>query len=194
VGKKKKSTGKFRKFLWAVFGVIALSAIVTGYTFYQKIYAPNVNFTNGQYLYVPTGSTYQQLLNLLKERNIVHSIEHFDWVSQKMNLPANVHAGRYRLEKNMSNYELVGLLRSGKQEPVRFVINKFRLKEDLAGFVSSQLEADSLALITYLNNKSKLEQYDVDPQTADDPVHSKYLRDLLEHECRRVPAAHEKRI
>ena len=66
----------------------------------------------------------------------------------------------------MSNYDLVKLLRSGKQEPVKLVIIKFRLKEDLAGFVSEKLEADSATLITSLNDDVYLRSFDFNQQNA----------------------------
>ncbi len=84
----------------------------------------------------------------------------------KMNLSAHVHAGRYKLEPRMNNYDLVKLLRSGKQAPVKLVINKFRLKEDLAGFIGSKLEADSAVLLISMNDKNYLKDFGVTPETS----------------------------
>ena len=61
----------------------------------------------------------------------------------------------------MSNYALAKVLRSGKQEPVKLVINKFRLKEDLVSFVSHKLEADSLTLITALDDSIYLRRFNL---------------------------------
>jgi UPF0755 protein len=78
-----------------------------------------------------------------------------------MNLQNNIHAGKYRIENRMSNYALAKVLRSGKQEPVKLVINKFRLKEDLVSFVSHKLETDSLTLITALNDSIYLRRFNL---------------------------------
>jgi UPF0755 protein len=55
------------------------------------------------------------------------------------------------------------LLRSGEQEPVKLVINRFRLKEDLVSFISNKLEVDSATLITSLNDSVYLRSYDLKP-------------------------------
>jgi UPF0755 protein len=46
------------------------------------------------------------------------------------------------------------------------VINKFRVKEDLAAFVSHRLEADSATLMNSLNDDVYLRPYDLDSQTC----------------------------
>lgn len=165
--KKKKTTGKIRKFIIAFLGIVVLFTFILGYSFYHRIYAPNVDYGGDkQFMYVPTGTDYAQLLAIIAEKKIVRNIESFNWVAARMSLPENIHAGRYRLSPGMSNYELVKNLRSGKQEPVNLVINKFRLKQDLAGFVSHKLEADSTTLLLSLNDAPYLREFELTPETA----------------------------
>jgi len=131
------------------------------------IYAPSVHYADDdRYLYVPTGSDFNQLLTILSDKKIVHNIEDFHWVAIQMKLSDHVYAGRYRLERGMSNYDLVKLLRSGKQEPVKLVINKFRLKEDFAGFISHKLEVDSTALINLLDDDEHMQPFGFDSQNS----------------------------
>jgi UPF0755 protein len=165
--KKGKMVPAWKKFLIAFVGVIALSALIIAFNFYNRVYAPSVSVNKEEpYLYIPTGSTYDNLLAILQQNQVVHSIEDFDWVAKWMNLQNNVHAGKYRLENRMSNYKLAYLLRSGNQEAVKLVIVKFRLKEEVAGFVSNKLEADSLKLITALNDSVYLRQFDLKTEEA----------------------------
>lgn len=141
--------------------------LLIGYRFYHRIYAPNLSHeTGGEYLYVPTGCDYDQLLVILTDQEVVRNMEAFAWVAMQMNLPGHINPGRYRLEKNMNNYELVKRIRGGLQEPVRLVINKFRRKADLAGFVGRKLEADSLDLLRLLNDVSAMEQYGLNPENS----------------------------
>jgi UPF0755 protein len=42
----------------------------------------------------------------------------------------------------MNNNNLINLLKSGRQEPVKLVFNNVRTKYQLAGKISKQLEAD----------------------------------------------------
>jgi UPF0755 protein len=147
--------------------VIVLFILIIGYSFYHKVYGPNVEYSGeNKYLYIPTGTDYEQLVALLANRKIIRNIEAFQWVAVQMNFPGNVHPGKYRLIPRMSNYELIKLLRSGKQEPVNLVINKFRLKEDMAGFVSEKLEADSATLVMALNDAAYLRSFGFSPATS----------------------------
>jgi UPF0755 protein len=165
--KKKKSISGGRKFLIAFGSIVLLSILIISFNFGLKIYAPSVSVNPKEpYLYIPTGSNYNHLLAIIQKRHLVHSIENFDWVARQMNLQKNVHAGKYRIENRMSNYALAKLLRSGIQEPVKLVLNKFRLKTELAGFVSHKLEADSLTLIAALDDSIYLRRFDLTPGGA----------------------------
>ncbi len=54
----------------------------------------------------------------------------------------------------MSNTQLVNRLRSGEQAPVSLIFNSIRTKQQLAGRIGKQLEADSVALLKLLNDKA----------------------------------------
>jgi UPF0755 protein len=168
VARKKKGRGlKIKKFLIALAGIVLLFIIALGGNFYLKIYAPSISVNkNDPYVYIPTGSNYDELLVILQDRHTVHSIENFDWVARRMNLQNNIHPGKYRINSGMSNYALSQLLRSGKQEPVKLLINKFRLKEDLCGFISHKLEADSVTLIISLDDSLYLRRFGLKPVEA----------------------------
>ena len=171
MGKKQKerqtrATFLSKIFLWLA-GVALLAGFATAYYFYLNIYAPSVNIKpDDPYIYIHSRSNYNDLLASLQQENTVRSVTSFDRVARKMNLPNNIHPGKYRLENGMSNYALVSLLRSGKQEPVKLVLNKFRLKEDLAAFISQKLETDSLTLITALNDAAYLKRFSVTAEEA----------------------------
>ncbi|WP_316929772.1 endolytic transglycosylase MltG [Sphingobacterium sp. T2] len=59
----------------------------------------------------------------------------------------------------MSNRRLIGNLRGGYQEPVKLQFANIRLKEDFAGFLGRNFEADSLQFISILNNEAIAEKY-----------------------------------
>jgi len=165
--KKSKSPAKWKKFIIAAGVILAAFTLSMGYGFYLKVYAPSVNVPQAdKHLYIPTGTDYDQLITMLSDKKMVRSIEDFKWVANQMDLPDHVHPGRYKLEKNMSNRALVTLLRSGKQDPVKLVINKLRLKEDLAGFVSRNLEVDSADLIYSLDDDTYLQQFGIDAENS----------------------------
>jgi len=147
--------------------IIILAAILaTAVYFYQKINAPKVQLPEDGFLYVPTGTNYEELVAVLEDQKFISDKASFEWIAKQKNLPNNVRPGRYEVKRNMSIKSLVSMLRNGEQKPLNVVINKFRLKEELAGFISQKLEIDSLALLIGLNDEVYLRTYGITPETS----------------------------
>jgi UPF0755 protein len=66
----------------------------------------------------------------------------------------------------MNNYDLVKLIYSGNQTPVRLVINKRRTKNEFVSFISSKLEIDSTLLSQMLEDEVFLRQFDFTPDNV----------------------------
>lgn len=128
---------------------------------------PNTrSFGDKKYFYIPTGSSYKDVLKGLQEQDIVRSSATFNLVARRLDYPARVKAGRYEIKKGMGNLEIVRVLRSGRQSPVKLVINKLRLKQDFIRLVSTHLEADSVALKAILEDAVYLRQFGLDTNTV----------------------------
>ncbi len=141
-------------FLVLIFIVIAY----WGYKVYSNYFGPNVSDTE-EYLYVPTGSTFEELMETIQDKNILLDTSSFRWVANKYDYPQNLKAGKYALKPGMNNKDLVIKLRSGIQEPVKFRFQNLRLKGDFAKHVSTLLEPDSNSIINLMNNDSLAAQY-----------------------------------
>ena len=154
--------------LLVFFLLLLLMAGVFGIILYGYFFKPNVTLNNQKYdyLYIPTGSRFEDVFNILKKNKFLTTGSTFEWVSKRKNYPEKVRPGKYRIRDGMSNNELVNLLRSGRQEPVRVTFLNIRRKEDLAGRISRQIEADSLSLIRLLKDGSFLNQYGVTTDNA----------------------------
>tara|TARA_Y100000385_G_scaffold111280_2_gene115513 strand:+ start:724 stop:1743 length:1020 start_codon:yes stop_codon:yes gene_type:complete len=114
--------------------------------------------------YLPTGSTYESLLNTLKKEELINNEWFFLVLAEKMNLKNNVYPGYYLIEEGTSNYELIAILRGGMQTPVKLVINNINFKQDLAAIIASQIEQDSLSIYTFLFDEERIAEmgYDMD--------------------------------
>jgi UPF0755 protein len=168
VGKKKKKS-KFSiiiKVIISLFLLLLIIGGIIGYSYYQKIYSPNVKLKdNKAYLFIPTGSNFDDLVSILNKEKLVVDISSFEWLAEIKNFKEHVKPGKYKISNNMSNNELVNLLRSGKQEPVKLVIRGFRIKEELAGKVGANLEADSTSMMELLESRAFAEKYGFNPNT-----------------------------
>jgi len=155
------------KIILSVFIILSLFLLVLLYRSYNRIYRPNVILKGAEtaYIYIPTGSTLEDVINILYENNYIINRNSFEWLAEKKNYRIHVFPGRYKISNNMSNNKLLDLLRSGKQEPVKLVFNNIRTKEQLAGKISKQIEADSVSIMRLLNDPIFTEKYDLTTKT-----------------------------
>lgn len=145
--------------------LLALAAVGVYGTF--KVFGPNTaGFSKGEFLFIRTGASYSDVRKTLEEEGFVKDMKAFDFVAKRANYPAMIKAGKYRIKKGMSNYDIIRTLRSGRQEPVKLIINKLRTKQDLITLISRNLEADSNVLRQMLNDNVFLGQFGLDSNTA----------------------------
>jgi UPF0755 protein len=156
---------KRKKSSWTLFLLLIITAI--GVFGLYLIFGPNTGaFTQDEYLYVRTGATYDEVTTSLEKSGLVGDMAAFKLVATAMKLPENIHAGRYRIKKNMSSFKIVRMLRSGMQAPVKLVINRLRTKTDLVRLIATNLEADSFTLRTLLSSPTYLAELGLDTGTA----------------------------
>lgn len=157
----RKFNKKIRLLLIFIFvGIIAAS--IYGYSVYQDIFKSNV--LKDTYVFVPTGSDFSDLTDSLISLNAIKNINSFKKTAVLKKFK-DVHPGRYKLLKGMTNNSLVNMLRAGKQSPVKLTFNNIRTLEELTSKVSKFIEADSMELIELLKNTSFIDDYDFNDKT-----------------------------
>lgn len=129
-----------------------------GYRGYMIYFSPNVT-DEKEYLYIPTGSNFDDVMQNVQENRILFDTGSFRWLAEKNGYPKNIKAGKYALKAGMNNKELVYNLRAGLQEPVKFRFQNIRLKEDFAKHVSTLLETDSSTIMKLMSSDSLASQY-----------------------------------
>jgi UPF0755 protein len=105
-------------------------------------------------LYLPTGSTYEQVLDSINSGISIRNPGIFKMFAEKKRYPSNIKPGRYAIKGNLSYLQLLNMLRSGHQSPVNVTFNNIRTLNDLAGKVGNQIEADSADIIRFLIDSS----------------------------------------
>ncbi len=135
----------FKKILKYGSVIIITILLVIGIKFYLEIFTDNTKFKEEElYVYIPTDSNYEQVKEIIKP--YVKNIENFESIAEKRNYPQNVKAGKFLFKKGMSSFALLSSLR--KNVPVRLAFNNQERLENFVQRVSSQIEPDSLKLIT----------------------------------------------
>lgn len=163
---KKKRKSRFARSVIVTLFILIILASLVGYQLYKVILKPNTWVRDKQpaFLYVPTGSDFEDLKELLYENGLIINRLNFEWLAKRKNLPNNVHSGKYTIKNGMSNDELINLLRSGNQTPVKLVFNNIRTKQDFAQRISSEIEPDSADIIRLLDDEAYLSIFGFDPE------------------------------
>ncbi|HOY40132.1 MAG TPA: endolytic transglycosylase MltG [Bacteroidales bacterium] len=150
----KKKTRKIGLIILVFFLLILVAGGFTAYHFYKYIYAPNVvEGAAPHFLKIPSGSGFDDVVEILSNEGLIIDTNSFIWVAEKKAYPERVKPGCYQLNPGMNNNELVNLLRSGKQSPVKLTFNNLRSLEQLAGKAGEVFEEDSAYIAQYLANK-----------------------------------------
>ncbi len=164
---RKKITRR-KKILAVGLLLLFMAGAIASFLAYTIVFQPNLDLEGRKYVhfYIPTGSSFQDVRDQLQSDGLIRNMRSFTFLAERKNYPNRVMPGRYRLHQRMGNNELINLLRSGNQDPVMVTFNNIRTKEQLAGSLGSQLEADSLSILRLLNDSALLESYGKNPHTA----------------------------
>ena len=139
---------KKRTYIFASF--LLLSGIL-GYNYYQKIFGKAI--IRETVLFVYSSDTLLDIKNKISEFSSKNDA--FLMVAGKKDF-TKPRSGRYLLKEDMSNNDLINLLRSGNQAPIRLSFNNQDTLEKLAGRVAQQLETDSISLLNSFTDSTFL--------------------------------------
>lgn len=156
--RRKRRMSRFSKVVIYTLLILITLSVIVGYQLYKAILKPNVwvRDEKSATLYIPTGSTYDDLKTALYEKGIIINRLTFEWLAKRKNLESNIHPGKYLISDGMTNIELINLLRSGKQTPVELTFNNIRTREILAQRIALDIEPDSTKIIELLEDSAYL--------------------------------------
>jgi UPF0755 protein len=151
-----------------LFSLVLVAGAVIAFLFWRAVYQNNINLEPGQtaYLYVTTGSDFDDLKKNIESSGLLKNQNTFLWLAIRKNLPNHVYPGRYEIPAGMNNDELINMLRSGAQKPLNVIFNSLRTVDQMAGVVAKQIEADSTAIAEFVKSKSFEKKYGFDEQKA----------------------------
>lgn len=148
--------------------VILVISVITAFYVYDAIFRSNVNASAGEQtsIFIPTGSGFEEVKTILYSKGLIINHSSFEWLAYRKNYPGLIKPGHYVVATGMSNDELINMLRSGNQTPVRVTFNNIRTKQELAGRIGKQLEADSSSLFRLLSDPEYLDGFGLTNATA----------------------------
>ncbi|HMG68125.1 MAG TPA: endolytic transglycosylase MltG [Chitinophagaceae bacterium] len=149
---------------WIRFIAFALLIIVLFSAW--KIFGPSIAQPEGKFFFVKTGSIYSEVTSDLANEKIIKGTSWFKLVAKALKYNV-IKPGKYEIKKGMSLFNLVRMLKNGRQTPVDLVIIKFRTKEEFSHRIGKEFETDSTQMMNFLNNRDSLNHYGLDTSTWD---------------------------
>lgn len=140
-----------KKIIYAGISIVIAICAIFGYNYYNKIFGEAI--TKKIELYVKSSDSLNDIKNNIADYSNYPNA--FLLVSAQKNF-SKPKSGRYILKKGMSNNDIVNLLRSGNQTPIKVSFNNQDTLEKLAGRIAQQLETDSISLLNIFKNKEFL--------------------------------------
>lgn len=131
---------------------------------YQMLFSPNFLINQPDKMIIIEDNTdFKTLTNQLIEDTLLNDIISFSFLSKLMKYSENVKEGNYKVKMNMSNYDLISMLRSGNQTPINITFSYSRKINDLAQNISQKLKISEKELMDYII-KNGLSNYGFDSQ------------------------------
>lgn len=154
-----------------VLGTIGLVALVVGLGIAWKIYylvkGPATAFSAKDRIVMITEiDALERLADQLIEDSIIVSKDDFLRVAAlKQITTLSVKPGRYRFKNGTDLNRILNKLRAGDQEPVQLTFTGYRTAAEIAGRVSEQIAADSLDILSLMQNDSLAQVHGFTPET-----------------------------
>jgi len=133
-----------KKFKTIVIGIVGICLLLSAVV-YLKYFTDNTKaITKEFYIKIPTGSKYEEVKKIIAP--YVKKMSDFECMASLRSYEKNIKPGRFLFKKGMSSYSLVASLR--KNVPVKIAFNNQERLENVAQRIGSEIEADSLKLMT----------------------------------------------
>lgn len=149
--------------------VLLLGLVVGAYAYYELMAKPVVPADwqeKSDYLEVPSGATYEQVMDSLRAKGVVVNRSFFDPLAERMSFrKEQMRAGRFPLKPGMSTLELIRHLRIAKQVTTNVVLTYEREPMNVAAKAARFLEPDSLDFVQLFQNQAYLDSLGLTSQT-----------------------------
>ena len=123
---------------------------------YQMLFSPNFLINHPDKMIIIDDDTdFKGLTNQLIEDTLLNDVISFSFLSKLMKYSENIKEGAYKVKMNMSNYDLISMLRAGNQTPINITFSYSRKINDLAQKISEKLKISEKDLMDYITENSQ---------------------------------------
>ena len=149
--------------------IITFSVLLTSlsFYFYQAFFSPNalVDKEEPYLLKIPSNATFKLVSDSLYSNEIINDLITFSFVAKVLKYQEAVKPGLYTIPVKTNNLNLVRLLRSGNQTPVKVTFNNVRTKEDLAEKITRNLEINENQFMKFVMDSVYIRKFGFEEET-----------------------------
>jgi UPF0755 protein len=116
-------------------------------------------------VFVDNRKDFARLVSQLEEEAGLTDPDLFCFLAQWMRYPKNMKTGRYEILPGTSYRDVIRMLRSGRQTPVRLTFHNLRRKADLANRIGEEMLFSPADLLRCLNDSLTAAAYGMDTTT-----------------------------
>lgn len=115
------------------------------------------------YLFIPTGQAkMESVIKTMEDSSFLSNMKVFKWWAEFNGLSEKLRPGRYEIKNGQSIFDIVRMLKNGKQAPVKLIITKWRTKQQFAAFLGRKMESDSSSFLSFMQNADSVKSLDID--------------------------------
>ncbi|WP_151089201.1 endolytic transglycosylase MltG [Hymenobacter baengnokdamensis] len=149
--------------------ILSLILVCFSYYFFQIFYTTNIDTKElPAFVYIHRGDNWQKALVAAENTGAVIDKLSLHFVGKLMgyNKPGAVKPGRYELKTGMTNRQVINLLKSGRQTPLKLTFTNVRLRRELASKLSKQIDARPRQIDSLLSSPSYTKSLGFDTTTV----------------------------
>lgn len=105
-------------------------------------------------IYIRDGALYREVIDSVEKKLIIRNQKILEWIAVKKNYPSLIKPGKYLIDRPLSYFELINILRGGRQTPVKITFSNIRTIHELAGKLGGHIEADSAQIDAFFSDQS----------------------------------------
>lgn len=154
-----------KRLIYILCTTIILGIIVGIYT-YLALFSSNITVKDDGIIYIEENDDYHDIVSQLSDRGYLRNRIMFNLVAQLKRYPQLIKTGRFRVEDEMSNIELIDRLRRGDQTAINFTFNAIRTIDEFVDVAAKQLQVDRIELRNRLTDSTYLSTMGLTPQTV----------------------------
>jgi UPF0755 protein len=150
----------FLKFIFLL--LFGLAIVLAWYVFGS---ATNFSEKN-KYVLIPKNATDKNsVLKNFEENDIIKHPFVLDLLNNFYGDWEHIKPGKYEIKNGQNIWSITRQLKKGRTAEMKLVINRIRIKEDLAKLISKSFSPDSIEVMKYLQSNDSLAKWNVDSNT-----------------------------